>query len=261
MARYDPERIAALAAGSLDPAETAALEAEIAADPRAVAELTAQRLALAAVHQAPVPILSTVERAELRRAVATALNLEPAPVAAAIRARRRVPWRPLAVAAAALAAVVAVVPLIGLLSVGGDGGAEATTIALAATTLPDAADYELQTAAGTPPGPANLAAESAETAASTLTMAPGTRVAGEAAKAIEDFLANPASLFGAALPDLPACADAARVFLGEAARPSGALVPLDAGEAVVWFVSSDGTTVERLVLLDPVGCMLLASHP
>ena len=76
MAKYDPDRIAALAAGSLDPAEAAALEAEIAADPRAAAELAAQRLALDAIRRAPAPVLSADERTELRRAVAAALHLE-----------------------------------------------------------------------------------------------------------------------------------------------------------------------------------------
>jgi hypothetical protein len=261
MARYDPERIAALAAGSLDPAETAALEAEIAADPRAAAELAAHRLALAAIHQAPAPILSAVERAELRRSVAAALNLEPAPVASAARARRAVPWRPLAVAAAALAAIVAVVPLIGLLSVGGGDEGQVTTAALAGTTLPDATGYESQTFGNTSPGPAGLAAEDGQSDASTLTAAAGTRFAGEAAKAIEGFLADPTPLFATALPNLPTCAAEARVFLGGEARLSAATVPLDGGEAVVWFVSSDGIAVERLVLLDPVDCILLASYP
>jgi len=98
MSRYDPDRIAALAAGSLDPAEAAAFEAEIAADPRATAELVAQRLALGAIRRAPAPVLSADERAELRRAVAAALHLEESPrlVTAAASPRRRVPWRPLA---------------------------------------------------------------------------------------------------------------------------------------------------------------------
>ncbi len=120
MAKYDPDRIAALAAGLLEPAEAAALEKEIAADPRAAAELAAQRLALEALRRAPAPVLSAEERTELRRAVAAALNLEEAPAAAVVSSRRRVPWRPLAVAAAALAVVAAVVPLVGLLSVGDD---------------------------------------------------------------------------------------------------------------------------------------------
>ena len=79
MSKYDPDRIAALAAGSLDPAEAAAFEAEIAADPRATAELAAQRLALGAIRRSPAPVLSADERAELRRAVAAALHLEESP--------------------------------------------------------------------------------------------------------------------------------------------------------------------------------------
>ena len=173
MAKYDPDRIAALAAGALDPAEAAVLEAEIAADPRAAAELAAQRLALEAIHRAPAPLLSAAERTDLRRAVAAALHLEDSaqPAAAALASRRRVPWRPLAVAAAALTALVAAVPLFGLLSVGDDEASQ-TTIALSATTE----SQDLATAGsesfGAENGDATMLGTGATTTAAATTTAP-----------------------------------------------------------------------------------------
>ena len=259
MAKYDPDRIAALAAGSLEPAEAAAFEAEIAADPRAAAELAAQRAALEAIRRAPAHVLSAAERTELRRAVAEALHLEdPAWAARAAAPRRRVPWRPLAVAAAALAALVAAVPLFGLLSVGG-GDEAATTVALEATTLAPTAAFATSDAQGAE----NLAGQvvPAETTTADALLGPAERAMEEADKAVADLLADPAALFapapaGTILP----CLEQARTLL-EADDPAGARVSRSEGELVAWYVSDDGATVKRLVVFDPAACEFLAAYP
>jgi hypothetical protein len=261
MSRYDPDRIAALAAGSLDPAEAAAFEAEIAADPRAAAELSAQRLALGAIRRAPAPVLSADERTELRRAVAAALHLEESPrlVAAAASTHRRVPWRPLAVAATALAALVAAVPLFGLLSVGGDGSAGTTVAIAATTTLPgDAATAEGQEYDLTDDG---SSAEAATLGATTPEIdLSGARAFGAAEKAVAALIADPGLLFGPAPTDLVPCLDEARILL-QAADPTGVRLALESGELAVWFLSDDGTTAYRLVALDPATCEFLAAYP
>lgn len=261
MNRYDPDLIAALAAGSLDPTEAAALEAQIAADPRASAELAAHRIALDAIHRSPTPLLSAAERTELRRAVAAALHLEAAAAPAAAPERRRVAWRPLAVAAA-LAALVVAVPLFGLLSVG-DDQATMTTMALATTSPGDATSATMEAAGGTPP---NLAAEGSTADDATLSAAPPdvdpatARFLGEADKALQDLLADPAPLFAASPGALAACGAQARVLL-ESAEPSAVLLPLNGGEVVIWFLSDDGVSVHRLATFDPATCQLLAVYP
>lgn len=271
MAKYDPDRIAALAAGSLDPAEAAVLEAEIAADPRAAADLAAQRLALEAIHRAPAPLLSTTERTELRRAVAAALHLDDSaePAAATLASRRRVPWRPLAVAAAALTALVAAVPLFGLLSVGGDEAAQ-TTIALSATT--ESQDFSIAGA----DAPSNLGAEggpgdatmleTATTAAATTTAPPATlqtREMSEADKTVQELVADPALLFAPSTDgDAAPCLDEARLLLRDTDPVGLHLTPAQGGrDLVVWFLSSDGATVADLMAFDPATCELLAVYP
>jgi hypothetical protein len=253
MAKHDPDRIAALAAGDLGPAEAAILEAEIAADPRAAAELAAQRFALDALRAAPTPVLSAEERTELRRAVAAALHLEDeAP--AAVPARRRVPWRPLAVAAAALAALVAVVPLVGLLSVGGDNEAAETTIALSATTTAAAEQFATTDALD-----GNLTAEGGETVPLGA-VSPDERAMDDADKAVADLLEDPAPLFEApAVPSAP-CRDDAVLLLG-ADDPVGVVVPHAAGELEIWYLPGEARTIRELVAFDALTCRFLAARP
>jgi len=269
MAEYDPDRIAALAAGALDPAEAAALEADIAADPRAAAELAAQRLALDTLRRAPAPVLSAAERTELHRAVAAALHLEEAPQAVPAPAvRRRAFWRPAAVAAAALAALVAAVPLFGLLSSGEEAELAATTI------LDQAGAVSRDTALAPAEGPeqgllgdglfeANATTEITSTTAASITSAlPESRWADPADKTVQELIAQPAALFapapGATLP----CGDEARILL-RTEKPSAALVPLSDGDGqlVVWFLSADGDTVQQLVAFAPETCEFLAAYP
>jgi hypothetical protein len=264
MAKYDPDRLAALAAGSLDPAEAAAFEAEIAADPRAAAELAAQRLALDAIRRAPAPVLSAAERTDLRRAVAAALHLEDSPEpSAVVAARRRLPWRPLAVAAAALAALVAAVPLFGLLSTG-DDEATMTTIALAATTM--ARDGSVATSGdgglegfGVESGGTTSAATTLGATAPEFTSSEE-RALNEAGKAVADLIADPALLFGSAPAGTIPCRDEARILL-EAGDPTGRRLYWDGDQLAVWFLSADGATVQRLVAFRPATCEFLAAYP
>jgi len=127
MTRYDPEIIAALAEGRLDPQEAEALERAIAADPVASADLAAQRTALEAMRDEPAPMLTTAERSDLRRRIAAELGLTPAEAPAP--APRRIAWGSIAVAAAALVGVIAIVPVVGLLTTSGDGDAAAVSLA------------------------------------------------------------------------------------------------------------------------------------
>jgi hypothetical protein len=271
MTKYDPDRLAALAAGSLDPAEAAALEAEIAADPRASAELAAQRLALDAVRRAPAPVLSADERTELRQAVAAALHLKDAEQpAAALTARRRLPWRPLAVAAVALAALVAAVPLFGLLSAG-DDQSTMTTVALAVTTeargetavTPENDDLT-NAGAGITPSEGTLL--TGTTSAATTTTAFGTasyeeRARADADQAVTDLLADPALLFapGPTAEPVP-CGDEARILLKNG-EPTGLRLDSYGIDLAIWFLSADGASVQRLVALAPATCEFLAAYP
>ena len=118
MPRYDPDVIAALAEGRLNPEEAATVEREIAADPVAATQLAELRIALEAAAEAARPELTVSERTDLRAAVADALGITT-PEAVAEALPRRVPWGSLGIAAAALAGLVAIVPVVGLLSTGG----------------------------------------------------------------------------------------------------------------------------------------------
>ena len=132
MNSFDPELLAALAEGSLSPAAAAALEARIATNPAALAELGIQRKALAFIRSATAPRLQDEERTALRAAIATQLGLTPDAVPRPVP-RRRVAWGAIAVSALALAAIIALAPVVGLL--GDRGGDDAATVADEATTL------------------------------------------------------------------------------------------------------------------------------
>jgi len=133
MPRYDPDVIAALAEGRLDPEEAATVEREIAADPVAATQLAELRIALEAAGEAARPELTVSERSDLRAAVADALGITT-PEVAAQPLTRRVPWGSLGIAAATLAGLLAVVPVVGLLSTG--GADDAATLELAAEAAP-----------------------------------------------------------------------------------------------------------------------------
>jgi anti-sigma factor RsiW len=148
MTRYDPELIAALAEGRLDPTEAEALERAIADDPRASADLAAQRIALEAMREEPVPMLTEAERSDMRRRVAAELGLAreatPAP------APRRIAWGSIAVAGAALVGVIAIVPVVGLLTTSGDAD-DAAAVSLADASQAPARSDDLVFEAAPPP--------------------------------------------------------------------------------------------------------------
>ena len=280
MPRHGPELIAALAEGTLDPEVAARLEREIAADPRSAAELAAQRAALEALRMAPPPELSALERASLHEAVAAAVHLERTTTASAPATRRRVPWGPIAVAAASLAGLLVAVPLIGLLSVGGGDDATTETVALATTeaadrdenpapeAAPSLAEESLVATADDAEGAAGGVEFAAETTTTVIAMDPGTtaapatttlrrRLDGETALA--EFLAGlqePAELDALEEECSPEAAKLLTDSPGRAVR-----IFLEAGEAIVWFTSAEDGTVTRALVFDPADCLLLAEGP
>jgi hypothetical protein len=151
MPRHNPDVIAALAEGRLDPEEAAAMEREISSDPVASAELAAHRIALTAVADAPKAEMSLAEKSELRAGVAEALGITAAEQVVDEPAARKVPWASLGIAAATLAGLMAIVPVAGLLSTGGaDDSASLELGALAPTsTEAAAADAEMRAATAT----------------------------------------------------------------------------------------------------------------
>ena len=84
----------------------------------------------------------------------------------------------------------------------------------------------------------------------------------DAEETVDSLLADPARLFATAADGAIACLDEARILL-QASDPAGLqLAPAEGGrEMVVWFLSSDGATVEDLVALDAGTCELLAVYP
>ena len=249
MRDYDPELMAALAEGTLDPKEAAALEREIADNPEASAELAFQRQALQAIAGAGRPALSPAESLALRAAVAAAVHLEPATVPPAAT-RRRFHWMPAAVAAAALAAVIAIVPLLNALSIG-HGDAAGITVAAVSSTADDAEPYA---ATGSSDSARNLGSESA-LAGEAATVPPAV------AKALSSLVGDPAALLASVDPQLTLCSVEAAAYFPAGVLPRVALVPVDAAQAVAWFSSADGTAIDRLVLLDPVTCSVIAQYP
>lgn len=156
MNRFDPEIIAAFADGTLSPDEAAAVEARIAADPEARAEVALQRTALSAVRAAVPPRLSDEERGALRAAIAAELHLAPS-AATAATPPRRVAWGALGVAAATLTALVLAVPIAGLLTTGGGGDdAAAITFAGDTTKIEAGEDARVGTAQGDVSPPSSL---------------------------------------------------------------------------------------------------------
>ncbi len=160
MTDFDHELIAALAEGTLPADEAADLEARVAADPAARAELEAQRVALAAIAAATPPQLDDLERRRLHRSVAAELDLVLPERAAPARRRWSVNWSALATAAAVLLGVALAAPLLSLLNtsdsasdttltVADAGDADERSLAQEAppATEPPAADFE---AAGVP---------------------------------------------------------------------------------------------------------------
>jgi anti-sigma factor RsiW len=280
MSHFDSDLIAALAEGSLDPDRAAALEREIAADPAAAAELSAQRAALGAIREASPIAMSDAERTRLRASVAEQLGIvrETSPKPAAVR-RRRIHWPAIGVAAASLVAIVAIVP--GVLRTAGDDADRAGTMVLAeedatGSTRPPSADMADTTApafdaaapevlgspeetttaqAGEDGQVATTITPTTTTAPATSTTAAATTTARSVDPGLQDLIAA-----GVLVADdsVSACEAAARELVGEDAVAS--LVPFEGRDAVAWFIPGPEDP-EALAVFDAADCALLASLP
>jgi hypothetical protein len=270
MHEHDPDLVAALAEGSLSPADARTAETEIVACPRCAADLSSQRTAIEALRSLPGLHLAETERTNLRAAVADAINLDleadPAPRARQ-RQRRSIPWPSVAVAALSVLAVVAIVPLVGTLTTSGSGD-DAASVELALTTTvtetktapaeeaPRAAEEALPadgsslTQEATAP-PLEAAADSSAEAGG----APVERVGETDLRALLD---EPADLLASA-EDLPGPCDevVAREFFED--LDAVLVTPVPELGAIAYLVTADGASIDRIVVLDPDTCEALAS--
>ncbi len=263
MPRFDPETIAALAEGRLDPERAREIERAIAADPESAAELAAQRTALAAIRSAPVPALSTDERAGLHAAVAEAIGLAARP-SPARTSPRRAPWAAISVAAAALVALVAIVPLTGVLS--GGNSSETTTAAALEITSTTAASF------GPAQGDASLTGTQAPEATEPPGVAatPSTTMAGAAAESsggdeqsrmLDDFdkAYTTATAATAADGDTP-CTGEATETLGTATLYTVDIEDSTGATVVVLYaVGEDGSV--SAIGYDPADCTVVFTTP
>ena len=273
MSHFDSDLIAALAEGSLDPDRAAALEREIAADPAAAAELSAQRAALGAIREASPIAMSDAERTRLRASVAEQLGIvrETSPKPAAVR-RRRIHWPAIGVAAASLVAIVAIVP--GVLRTAGDDADRAGTMVLAeedatGSTRPPSADMADTTAPafdaaapevlGSPEETTTAQAGEDGQVATTITPTTTTAAATTTARSVDPGLQDLIAA-GVLVADdsVSACEAAARELVGEDAVAS--LVPFEGRDAVAWFIPGPEDP-EALAVFDAADCALLASLP
>ncbi len=273
MRDFDPDLVAALAEGTLPPAEAAALEARLAGDRRAAAELAAQRAALAAIRGAATPRLEERERIALHAAVAGHLGLTADGPAVAPRSRRRMAWGPIAVAATTLVAIVAFAPSVADLAGGDDEGA---ITAEGATTVATS-DLEFDAAplgAELPPEPTVAGTDAAdggtlEAGDSYATTTVGTAMTERAAilpKVAEDLTLlknDPEALNVLERPvdDATACVAEATAYLGSAefttfTYPTESTDPAAAPVIYVVFrlAASDGVGPGTLVAFDPADC-------
>lgn len=251
MHSFDPDLLAALADGSLPPDEAAALEARIAADPAAAADLAAQRLVQAGLAALPAVVLTDEERSRLHATVAERIGIAGSGVATAPR-RRRVAWGAVAVGASALLALVAFGPVAGMLGEeksGDDGG----MLTAAITTAADQSEFDAAPL-GLPPATPEVAGADG--------MPEGDAVAraSESTPVVEDLMilkGDPEALVTLQQPvdDAVACRAEAAAFLGS--------------DPATWFPYSlaapDGTVVEYLVFLSPdagaAGSWVLVAFP
>ncbi len=226
MPRYDPDVIAALAEGRLEPKEAAAVEREIAADPVAATQLAELRIALEAAAEAARPELTVAERSDLRAAVADALGIAT-PEAVAHALPRRIPWSSLGIAAAALAGLIAVVPVVGLLSTGGADNAASLDLAAEAAATTATAQLE-RSAAADETGLVVAAAEADD------------------APTIDDA-AGDASAFGSATT-LPAVTTQAATSSEGSTKPTVAVEGVEQLTAELVVIRSDPAAVDELAV-------------
>jgi anti-sigma factor RsiW len=249
MPRFDPDTIAALAEGRLDPERAQELESAIVEDPTAADELAAHRTALSAIAAAAAPDLTTDERFSLRSAVAEAIGIEAPEPQPAARRPRRVPWAALSVAVVVLVALAAAAPLVNLLSTGEESATAPTLGAVAESTIADTAGGDVSLSGTQSPS------------------------ATEAASATRDRDFYQSSLFGA-LDQLGDQSNAAKAT-GETAcvaEAAGYLGPDDTlytiafegpdGTPLVAFytVAEDGS-IAAAIAFDPTDCSIGATYP
>lgn len=271
MDKHDLDLISALAAGSLPPAEAAALEVRFASDPAAALELAEQRRALAGIGRALRPQLAESERTALRMAVAARLNLEPG--AAPKPARRPVPWGAVAVGASALVAIVAFAPVLGL--IGDRGGDDAAMTAADGgtdtTRLGDDASLEADTAnADLPPQVAGTLATDATGGTGGEAPAASAERGSFYAAVAEDLAllaADPEAVQVLEQPSDPTttCLAEAEEYFGEDHLtwfefPYGTEDQDGITYVVFHLAATDGTT-GRLVAFDPADCTLPIEVP
>ena len=273
MDKHDLDLISALAAGSLPPAEAAALEARFASDPAAVLELAEQRRALAAIGRARRPQLAEGERTALRMAVASRLNLEPD--TAPVPTRRRVPWGAIAVGASALVAIVALAPVVGLIGDGsGDDAMTAADGGVETTRLGDTSLEADPANADVPPQVGETVATDApggqQESATTMATYMGTDRAMLYPKVVEDLALLAADPEAVQLLEQPTdltttCVAEAEEYFGEGTPTwfefSHGTADQDAVTYVVFHLAASDGTTGRLVAFDPANCALPIEVP
>ena len=239
MHEHDADLVAALAEGTLPPADSRVAEAAITGCPRCAADLSAQRTAVTALRSLQGERLHGSERTALRAAVAGAINLDLEAETEAPkrkRARRAIPWPSVAVAALSVLAVVAIVPLVGTLTTSGSDD-DAATAELALTTVVTETDTA--------------------SAAAAVPEAGGTALERIADSDLRDLLEDPAALLAVAEPPPGPCDAVAEEFF---AGLDGVLVgQLPEFGAVGYFTTGDGSSVDRIVVVDPDTCETLSS--
>jgi hypothetical protein len=272
MHEHDADLVAALAEGTLPPADSRVAEAAITGCPRCAADLSAQRTAVTALRSLQGERLHGSERTALRAAVAGAINLDLEAETEAPkrkRARRAIPWPSVAVAALSVLAVVAIVPLVGTLTTSGSDD-DAATAELALTTvvtetdtasaveaapLEDSEEFTAQGADGSLSDDA--AAPPSSLAVAAVPEAGGTALERIADSDLRDLLDDPAALLAVAEPPPGPCDAVAEEFF---AGLDGVLVgQLPEFGAVGYFTTGDGSSVDRIVVVDPDTCETLSS--
>jgi len=261
MPSYDPDLIAALAEGSLDPEMAAAAERRIASNPSAAAELAAQRAALAAWRDAEPALLTAAESLRLRDAVAAALHLDSESAVLSIR-RRRTPWTTIAVAAATVVAAAVLLPLAlfssddarNLDSLAGEtADYSSVSVREEAEDGGDLLGAMVPAADETAPQESGLSATTTEGWAD----AENSRLWSDLAARL---YADPVVLFAKADPDLDTCRPEAVALLGEFSVSSAEILTAS-GMVIVWFTSVDDTEMDSLIIFDPTDCTVHAQHP
>jgi hypothetical protein len=273
---HDPDRIMALAAGTLPQAEARFAASEVAGCPRCSADLDQQRIALtalAALVDDPAAALTDLESRRLRRALHDELGLAPAAPAEAAR-RRGFSWGPLVAVAAVFLAVVVGGNAIRSLSPGGDDDTAADLVAAdqttsgeqrtEATTAPEAVTDEADEEASRQGlSPASTAAPAEDTAG--MTFAGGATESATAEVTLDDLavmwdrvVVDRSALTESAVSgDAPDLASMVALELDTAAVASEAADDACAGAAAAFVTEPTEIVVVGTVVLADLGPTVL----